>query len=64
MSGGGSDSSDEANRLLDEQIQLQKQELEEKRQAIAQQRMAIIKGQGAQQFTNPDNPIPPSQIIQ
>jgi hypothetical protein len=64
MSGGGGNSNDEANRLLDEQIQLQKQELEEKRKAIEQQRMAIIKGQGAQQFSNPDNPAPPSQVIQ
>ena len=61
---GGSDSSDEANRLAEEQIELQKREIEEKRKAIEQQRMAIIKGQGAQQFTNPDNPAPPSQIIQ
>ncbi len=61
MSGGGDDS---ANQLMDEQIQLQKQELEQKRQAISQQRMAIIKGQDAQQFSNPDNPNPPAQIIQ
>lgn len=64
MSGGGGNSNDEVNRLLDEQIQLQKQELEEKRKAIEQQRMAIIKGQGAQQFSNPDSPARPSQIIQ
>jgi hypothetical protein len=61
MSGGGND---DANRLLEEQIRQQKEELEQKRLAVAQQRMAIIKGQGAQQFTNPDNPNPPAQIIQ
>ena len=61
MSGGDND---EANRLLDEQIRQQKEELEQKRLAVAQQRMAVIKGQDAQQFTNPDNPNPPMQIIQ
>ena len=61
MSGGGNE---DANRLADEQLRLQKEELEEKRKSVAQQRFAIIKGQGAQQFTNPDNPNPPMQVIQ
>lgn len=61
MSGGGDD---DANRLADEQIRLQKEELEEKRKAMQQQRFAIIKGQSAQKFTNPDNPNPPMQVIQ
>ncbi|MDQ8039630.1 MAG: hypothetical protein REH83_04415 [Rickettsiella sp.] len=61
MSGGGDD---EANRLAEEQIRLQREELEQKRKAIMQQRMDIIQGQGAQQFTNPDNPNPPAQVIQ
>lgn len=61
MSGGGDD---DANRLVDEQLRLQKEELEEKRKAIEQQKFAIIQGQGAQQFTNPDNPNPPMQVIQ
>lgn len=63
MSGGG-DGNDEANRLLEEQIREHKEELEQKRKAIMQQRLAIIQGQDAQQFTNPDNPNPPQQIIQ
>lgn len=64
MSGGGSSSGDEANRLLEEQIRQQKAELEQKRLAIEQQRFAMIQGQGVQQFNNPDNPHPPAQIIQ
>jgi hypothetical protein len=64
MSSGGSSHNDEANRLLEEQINQQKQEIEQKRQAIQQQRLAIIQGQGAQRFNNPDNPNPPAQIIQ
>lgn len=62
MSGGGNN--DEANRLLEKQIRQQKEEIEQKRLAIAEQRMAIIKGQGAQSFSNPGNPHPPAQIIQ
>jgi hypothetical protein len=61
MSGGGDD---DANRLAEEQIRLQQEELEQKRKAMMQQRMAIIKGQGAQRFDNPDNPNPPMQVIQ
>lgn len=59
-----SGSNDDANRLLEEQIRQQKEEIEQKRQAIAEQRIAIIKGQDAQSFNNPDNPNPPAQIIQ
>ncbi|WP_218814183.1 hypothetical protein [Rickettsiella endosymbiont of Dermanyssus gallinae] len=62
--GGGSHESDEANRLADEQLRLQKEELEQKREAVFKERMAILQGQGAQQFNNPDNPNPPQQIIQ
>lgn len=62
MSGGGED--DSANQLMDEQIQLQKQTIQEKVKALTNARMAIIKGQDAQQFSNPDNPNPPAQIIQ
>lgn len=61
MSGGGDN---DTNRLVNEQLRLQKEELEEKRKAIEQQRFAIIQGQGAQRFDNPDNPHPPTQIIQ
>lgn len=64
MSGGGSSSNDEANRLLEEQIRQHKEEIEQKRQAIVEQRMAIIQGQGAQLFNNPDNPNPPQQLTQ
>jgi hypothetical protein len=60
MSGGG----DDANRLLDEQLRLAKEEKEQKRLAVEKERMAIIQGQGAQRFDNPDNPNPPMQIIQ
>lgn len=61
MSGGGDN---DTHRLVDEQLRLQKEELEEKRKAIEQQRFAIIQGQGTQRFDNPDNPHPPTQIIQ
>ena len=61
MSGGGND---DANRLVDEQLRLQKEELEEKRKTVEQQRFAIVQGQGAQSFDNPDNPNPPMQVIQ
>lgn len=61
MSGGGDD---DANRLLDEQIRQAKEEKEQRLLAIKKERMSVIQGQGAQQFTNPDNPNPPMQVIQ
>lgn len=61
MSGGGDD---DANRLLQEEINEDKIEKQQKLKALAKTRMSIIQGQGAQQFDNPDNPNPPMQLIQ
>jgi len=52
--GGGDDdtsSQDNANKLMQEQIDQNNAELEQKRQDLVQQRMAIIKSQGAETWT-------------
>lgn len=49
--GGDTSDQDQANALLEEQINQNKAELEQKRKDLVSQRINIIKSQGAEQWT-------------
>ncbi len=47
----GNPAADRANALVEQQINMNKQELEAKRESLMQQRIAIVRSQGAQNWS-------------
>ena len=50
--GGGDSASNQANKLLQEQIDIQKQQERQKQKALAEQEMNIIKSQGTMNWSS------------
>lgn len=59
----GGNNDDEANQLIEQQIQTNNAEIEREKQALSERRLNIIKSQGAPNWS-PDIPSgPPKQVV-